>query len=224
MNSTWYCQKYLFHPQFDPESLHMCTKLSGRAAQFSRKEKFDEIVHFLSARWQSFQYRLWFRCREHLKMGECISEVKDQKALLLRVSFPSSINLIFVIFFTLTHFESWKFYKFAQNGNFLVFLEFFYTQPKILHSRRSWQISGMVMVLGVLSSWGDYLQVLRTQSRGGLADEDDVQENFEGWSKHRSSRQGGCQSMWSWSSDRQLYVIAIFHLTREGCWVLEWVR
>ena len=87
MNSTWYCQKCLFLPQFDPESLHMCTKLSGRAAQFSRKEKFDEIVHFLSARWQSFQYRLWFRCREHLKMGECISEVKDQKALLLRVSF-----------------------------------------------------------------------------------------------------------------------------------------
>ena len=56
-------------------------------------------------------------------------------------------------FFTLTHFESWKFYtrkvrKFTTNGaqssNFLVFLEFFYTQPKNLHSRRSWQISGMI--------------------------------------------------------------------------------
>ena len=53
--------------------------------------------------------------------------------------------LIFVILFTLTYFESWKFYtrkvcKFTTNGaqssNFLVFLDFFYTQPKILHSRR----------------------------------------------------------------------------------------
>ena len=37
-------------PQFDPESLHMCTKLSGQAAQFSNREKFDSIVRFLSAR------------------------------------------------------------------------------------------------------------------------------------------------------------------------------
>ena len=118
-------------------------------------------------------------------------------------------------FFTLTHFESWKFYtrkvrKFTtylpKTVIFSFFLEFFYTPPKNLHSRRSWrpwQISGIVMVFKI-QSWGGYLQVLRTQSRGGLADEDDVQENFEGWSKHRSSRQGGCQSIWSWSSDRKL--------------------
>ena len=47
--------------QFDPESLHMCTKLSGQAAQFSRKEKFDSIVRFLSDRWQVLflSYDLW---------------------------------------------------------------------------------------------------------------------------------------------------------------------
>ena len=39
------------NPQFDPESVHMCTKLSGQAAQFSKKEKFDSIVRFLAARW-----------------------------------------------------------------------------------------------------------------------------------------------------------------------------
>ena len=38
-------------PQFDPESLHMCTKLSGQAAQFSKREKFHSIVRFLSARY-----------------------------------------------------------------------------------------------------------------------------------------------------------------------------
>ena len=38
------------NPQFDPESVHMCTKLSGQAAQFSKKEQFDSIVRFLSAR------------------------------------------------------------------------------------------------------------------------------------------------------------------------------
>ena len=47
--------------------------------------------------------------------------------------------MIFVIFFTLTHFESWKFYtrkvrKFTTNGaqssNSLVFLEFFTLNQK----------------------------------------------------------------------------------------------
>ena len=51
-------------------------------------------------------------------------------------------------FFTLTHFDSWKFYtrkvrKFTtylpKTVIFSFFLEFFYTQPKILHSRRSWR-------------------------------------------------------------------------------------
>ena len=37
--------------QFDPESLHMCTKLSGEAVQFSRREKFDSIVQHLTARY-----------------------------------------------------------------------------------------------------------------------------------------------------------------------------
>ena len=38
------------NPQFDPEGVHVCTKLSGEAAQYSKKEKFDSIVRFLSAR------------------------------------------------------------------------------------------------------------------------------------------------------------------------------
>ena len=38
------------NPQFDPESVHVCAKMSGEAAQFSKKEKFDSIVRFLSAR------------------------------------------------------------------------------------------------------------------------------------------------------------------------------
>ena len=58
--------------------------------------------------------------------------------------------LIFVIFFTRTHFKSWQFYtrkvrKFITVF-FFFFWNFFYTQPKFLHarrSRRSWQISGM---------------------------------------------------------------------------------
>ena len=40
----------------------------------------------------------------------------------------------------------------AQSSNFLIFLDFFYTQPKNLHSwryRRSWQISGMSKRLGL---------------------------------------------------------------------------
>ena len=40
----------ILNPQFDPESVHVCMKLSGEAAQFSEKEKFDSIVRFLSAR------------------------------------------------------------------------------------------------------------------------------------------------------------------------------
>ena len=57
-----------------------------------------------------------------------------------RIPINPSAYLIFVIFLTLTHFESCKFYtrklcKFTTNGaqssNFLVFLDIFYSQPKI---------------------------------------------------------------------------------------------
>ena len=36
----------------------------------------------------------------------------------------------------------------AQNSNFLVLLEFFYTQPKHLHAQRSRQISGVPVISG----------------------------------------------------------------------------
>ena len=50
-------------PQFDPETVHVCTKLSGEAAQFSKKAKFDSIVRVLSARCKLFQsWRISFSC------------------------------------------------------------------------------------------------------------------------------------------------------------------
>ena len=112
----------------------MCTKLSGQAAQFSKKEKFDSIVRFLSARWVlalalSFHLSLalsvfglfplslalsfslsrqvlqltnselgnlsrcvdssWFEHfspREHMKMDECMVEIKNQEAQHLKVT------------------------------------------------------------------------------------------------------------------------------------------
>ena len=39
-----------FKLKFDPETVHMCTKLSGVVAAYSTKEKFDSILHFLSKR------------------------------------------------------------------------------------------------------------------------------------------------------------------------------
>ena len=41
-----------FKLKFDPEILHMCTKMSGLVASYSTKEKFDKIMHFLSKRSQ----------------------------------------------------------------------------------------------------------------------------------------------------------------------------
>ena len=71
-------------------------------------------------------------------------------------------NLIFDIFFTRTHFKSWKFYtrkvrKFTTKlpkTLFFWFFWIFYTQPKFLHarrSRRSWQISRMPTCINILS-------------------------------------------------------------------------
>ena len=36
--------------KFDPEVVQMCSKLSGLAASYSTKEKFDSMLHFLSKR------------------------------------------------------------------------------------------------------------------------------------------------------------------------------
>ena len=58
--------------KFDPEALHMCTKLSGSAAQYTRKPKFDSIVHFLEN-------------QNHLGASECLSKVKDEEAWNLKV-------------------------------------------------------------------------------------------------------------------------------------------
>ena len=51
--------------QFDPESLHMCTKLSGEAVQFSKREKFDSIVRHLTAR--CLAYFLFVVCTVYIK-------------------------------------------------------------------------------------------------------------------------------------------------------------
>ena len=48
------CQKMKKVPyklKFDPETLHMCTKLSGKPLQYSTREEFGSVVKFLSARW-----------------------------------------------------------------------------------------------------------------------------------------------------------------------------
>merc|ERR1719410_279112 len=52
---------------FDPESLHMCTKFSGKIAQYSKKDKFDKITTFL-------------RARQHMKTEMCTLKVKDKEA------------------------------------------------------------------------------------------------------------------------------------------------
>ena len=35
-DEIWQCVQLNMNPQFDPEALHMCTKLSGVAAQYTR--------------------------------------------------------------------------------------------------------------------------------------------------------------------------------------------
>ena len=42
--------KVPFIMKFDPEVVQMCSKLSGLAASYSTREKFDAILHFLSKR------------------------------------------------------------------------------------------------------------------------------------------------------------------------------
>ena len=49
-NSSVPSSKVPFKLKFDPETVHMCTKLSGVVAAYSTKEKFDSILHFLSKR------------------------------------------------------------------------------------------------------------------------------------------------------------------------------
>ena len=44
-------KKVPYKLKFDPETLHMCTKLSGKPLQYSTREEFHSIVKFLSARW-----------------------------------------------------------------------------------------------------------------------------------------------------------------------------
>ena len=80
--------------QFDPESLHMCTKLSGEAVQFSRREKFDSIVRHLTARWtlywvpivQILPFRLIVVTQQ---FSECSSsQIVKQANLICLLHFP----------------------------------------------------------------------------------------------------------------------------------------
>jgi len=52
---------------FEPESLHMCTKFSGKIATYTKKKKFDEITRFLSS-------------KQHMKTGDCTKKIKDKEA------------------------------------------------------------------------------------------------------------------------------------------------
>ena len=65
-----------FKLKFDPETVHMCTKLSGVVAAYSTKEKFDSILHFLSKRFvvHSLSNQPQFlpiQRREHLQARTC---------------------------------------------------------------------------------------------------------------------------------------------------------
>lgn len=53
--------------KFDPESLHMCTKFSGKIATYSKKKRFDEITRFL-------------RAKQHMKTENCVKKIKDKEA------------------------------------------------------------------------------------------------------------------------------------------------
>ena len=57
---------------FDPESFRMCNRFSGEIVQYSKKDKFEKIVRFLSA-------------RQHIEANNCVSKVKDKDAWALRV-------------------------------------------------------------------------------------------------------------------------------------------
>ena len=52
---------------FDPESLHMCTKFSGKIATYTKRKKFDLITRYL-------------RSKQHMKAGQCTMKIKDKEA------------------------------------------------------------------------------------------------------------------------------------------------
>jgi len=56
---------------FEPESLHMCTKFSGKIATYSKKEKFDQLTRFLSV-------------KQHMNTGDCTKKIKDKDAVRFR--------------------------------------------------------------------------------------------------------------------------------------------
>ena len=144
---TLYCVYLIVHwPYFEINLLH-------HPAIHSRLWRLKAAQSLISKKIQHFQPDT---SRQHSTMkisGPNVSQGLD--------AFPQPIQansyLIFVIFFTHTHFKSWKFYtrkvrKFTTKLPKAVFLwffwNFFYTQPKHLHvrrSRRSRQKSGMLV-------------------------------------------------------------------------------
>ena len=57
---------------FHPDAPHVCSKFSGEVVQYSKKDKFDKIITFLSA-------------KQHMETTNCLAEVKDMEGLRLRV-------------------------------------------------------------------------------------------------------------------------------------------
>ena len=48
----YYTYQVPYKMKFESETLHTCTKLSGKPLQYTKKDKFESIIKFLSARWQ----------------------------------------------------------------------------------------------------------------------------------------------------------------------------
>ena len=65
--------------KFDPEALHMCTKFSGEIVQYSKRERFDQIVRFLSS-------------KQHIGASNCVVKVKDKEAWRLRTWIANDDN------------------------------------------------------------------------------------------------------------------------------------
>ena len=57
---------------FHPDATQVCSKLSGEVVQYSKRDKFDKIVRFLSK-------------KQHMKTTNCLEEVKDMEGLRLKV-------------------------------------------------------------------------------------------------------------------------------------------
>ena len=158
---TLYCVYLIVHwPYFEINLLHHPTI-------HSRLWRLKAAQSLISKKIQHFQPDT---SRQHSTMK--ISDPNVSQGL---DAFPQPIQansyLIFVIFFTRTHFKSWKFYtrkvrkfttKLPKTIFSCFFSGFFLHSTKFLHARRShcsWQISGMTIIMMILTQIKDFCEI-----------------------------------------------------------------